>query len=252
MPPAKKSYRKKRVAPKKRVPMKKRPSKKGNAPEYASLSCRRTLVASLGNQTYSYDNINLADYTRAVQVAQAYQRYRITNIAVTWKPSYDTYSSATPQQKPSLYYMIDKSSSIPDNVTLEGLKQAGAKPRAFDEKPITVSWAPSVLQDNLGVLGGALASGYKVSPLLSTNANPTAPGAWNASTIAHGGIKWYMDCPGLVQTIQLEIEVQFQFFKPMFPSLGTGPALGLAYAVLDASPDGVEGGTDGITIPLHS
>jgi len=252
MPPAKKSYRKKRVAPKKRVPMKKRSSKKGNAPEYASLSCKRTLALATGNQIYSYDNVNLADFSRAVQVAEAYQRYKITNIAVTWKPVYDTYSSTTLQQKPSLYYMIDKSSSLPDNVTLEGLKQAGAKPRAFDEKPITVSWAPSVLQDNLGAAGGSLASGYRVSPILSTNANPTAPGAWNASTIAHGGIKWYMETPGVVQSFNMEIEVQFQFFKPMFPSLGTGPALGLTYAILDASPDGVEGGTDGITIPLHS
>jgi len=248
--PAKKMYRK-RAAKKPRV-VRRRKISNSNVPEYASMSCVRTLTPGATGTTYSFDSVALVDFTRAVQVAQAYQRYRVANIKVTWKPVYDTFSSATSTQKTFLYAMIDKTSSIPDNVTLEGLKQAGARPRALDEKAISISWKPSVLSDNLSSGGGAVASGYKTSPILSTNANPTAPGVWTPSRIAHGGLKWYIEAPGGALSINMEIEVQFQFYKPMFPSLSESPARGLTYAVLDASPDGVEGGTDGITIPLVS
>jgi len=243
--------------PPRRMNRRRRPAKKtarrskvANVRDVASCSVVRTLVPGVGNQVFSFDNVNLADYDRAVQIAKAYQRYKITGIKVTWKPAFDTYSSATPQQKPMLYFIIDKSSSLPDNVTLAGLKSAGARPRALDEKPLMVSWKPAILSDNLAAAGGAIASGYKVSPILSTNANPTAPGVWTPSTIAHGGLKWYVECPGALQNFNMEMEVQFEFFKPMFPTLSASPARGIEYAVLDASPDGVEGGTDGITIPL--
>lgn len=222
----------------------------GNVKDMASLSCRRTLAPGVGNQMYSFDEITLASFDRAVQVAEAYQRYRITGVTVTWKPSFDTYSTATAQQKPNLYALVDKSSSLPDNVTLESLKEAGARPRALDEKPISVTWKPSVLQDNLVAGGGAIASGYRLSPILSTNDRPTGSGSWTPSRIAHGGLKWYLETPGAVQNVEMEIEVQFQFFKPMFTALSATPAMGISYSVLDASPDGVVGGTDGITIPI--
>lgn len=216
-----------------------------NVKDAASLSVVRTLVPSLGNQMYSFDSFNMADYARAAGVAQYYQRYRIRNIKVTWKPVFDSYVSGGVYQKPNLYFIVDKTGSLPDTVTLEALKQSGARPRAFDEKPISVNWAPSVLMDNLGASGGAVASGFKISPLLSTNSNPTTA-TWAPSTVAHGGIKWYMETPGTVQTIQLEVELQFEFFRPMSTSLSTSPARGIEYARPDSSPDGVEGGSDGI------
>lgn len=36
-------------------------------------------------------NTQLVDYPRAVQVAQAYQHYRIKKIKITWKPLYDAF-----------------------------------------------------------------------------------------------------------------------------------------------------------------
>ena len=35
--------------------------------------------------------------------------------------------------------MIDKAGAIPTNITLEGLKQMGAKPQALDEKPVPMA-----------------------------------------------------------------------------------------------------------------
>lgn len=223
-----------------------------NVPDKASLSCVRTVANGLTNVMFTYDNISLQDFPRAVQVAQAYQRYRITSIRVTWKPAYDTYQEGVGVfQKPNLYYVVDRSGAIPDNITLEALKAAGARPKSFDEKPISVQWRPGALGGELNLAGAQSAAGYRISPLLSTNANATNPGAWVASTVAHQGLKWYMEQQGGNSTVYVEVEVQFEFFKPIWPALAQAPARTLQYAVPDASPDGIEGGTDGITIPLE-
>lgn len=245
--PAKKMHRKRKVA-KKSVP--KRRSTTRNVSEFASCSVTRSLEVVNNNTMYAFDGFILADFQRAVAIAENYQRYRITGVKVTWKPTFDTYSPATANQKPNLYYMIDKSGSIPDNVTLEGLKQCGARPRALDEKPLSVVFKPSVLGESRANAGIPQASNYIISPWLSTHDNPTAPGVWNPSRISHQGLKWYIEQVGAPQQFYVEVELQFQFMKPLFPTLAAVPARGLQYAVLDASPDGVEGGTDGITISL--
>lgn len=202
---------------------------------------------------FSYDNFQLADFPRAVQVAQAYQRFRIAGIRVTWKPAYDTYQEGVGVfQKPNLYYMVDRSGAIPDGVTLEALKQAGARPKAFDEKPISILFKLGVLGGELNLAGAQSAAGYKVSPLLSTNANATLANPWAPSTVAHQGLKWFMEQPGGNSTVYVEVEINFEFYKPIWQSLSSTPAQTLQFATLDASPDGIEGGADGITIPLSS
>lgn len=226
---------------------------KTDVADFAGCSVTRSLVPGRMNAAFAFDSFSLQDYQRAAGIAQYYQHYRITGITVTWKPAYDTYSQATILQKPNLYYMIDKAGAIPDNFTLEGLKQMGSKPHAFDEKPLRATWRPSVLQEDLNLAGAASATQYKVSPWLSTNANATNPGLWAPSTVAHQGLKWYIEeASGSATAVQMEVQIQFQFKKPLMPSLAAVPALSLAYATIDASPDGVEGGSDGITIPLAS
>jgi len=228
------------------------PTKMMSQPEKASCSVTRTLTKAVTNQMYVYNSFNLSDYDRAVAIAKNYQRFRITGIKLTFKPEYDTYSAVASggATKPYLYYMIDKSGSIPDNVTLEGLKQAGAKPHRFDEAPLTVMWRPSVLQETSGAGFLAQGSGYKVSPMLATSGNTASVGAWNPSTINHLGIKWYMETAGSSLDVYIEAEVQFEFYKANFPVLSSSAPKTLEYAKPDASPDGVEGGKDGITIPL--
>jgi len=227
---------------------------KTNVSDFAGCSVKRTLALGNANQMYSFDTFNLQDYDRAVQIAQGYQHFRMTGIKLTLKPTFDTYTATqgAGTWKPNLYYMIDKSGSIPDNVTLEALKQMGAKAHAFDEKPRTISWRPSVLTQDQSLGGGTASTQYKVSPWLNTNRNATNPGPWVPNDTNHLGIKWYVE-QGAPQGYQfsVEVEVQFQFKKPLFVQLASAqPALGLVYAKLDSSPDGVEGGTDGITIPL--
>jgi len=220
-----------------------------NVVDKASCSVVRTLAPGVTNTIYSFDNFQLKDFDRAVQISQGYQLYKMTGIKVTWKPEYDSFvpgAITNGATKPYLYHMVDKSGSIPDNVTLEALKQAGARPRAFDEKPLSVTFKPAVLNAVLNTVAGTTYGGYRVSPLLSTNQNATTAGAFQPSAIAHQGLKWYVDTAGQSLNIIMEVEVQFQFFKPLWSSLQSRPALGLTFATLNDSPDGVVGGNDGI------
>lgn len=225
-----------------------------DVPDLASLSVKRTLTPVGGgnfvsNQMYDMRNTDLASYARAVQVAQAYQHYRIKKISLTIKLAYDTYQQANALpgggSRPNLYYMIDKSGSIPNNITLEALKQMGAKPFQADEKPFVISWRPSVLTGDAQAPGVLASAQYKISPWLSTSANPLA-NPWAASTIDHLGVYWYMDqvFGGGVQ-YTAEVEVQFQFKKPLaIVTAGSQLSQSVAVAVLDDSPDGIVGGGD--------
>jgi len=252
--PAKKIYRKRRATKK---PMKKR-AKRTNVPDKASLSETRTIVApgtnNLINTLYSLMNTSLDQFTRAPLVAQGYQHYRIKNISLKFKPPFDSYvsTSTSGYAKPYLYHMIDKSGAIPTNITLEGLKQMGARPRALDEKPLYISWSPSVLQDTYT---GAIApvsqgSAYKISPWLNTS-NLTVGTPWNPSTVDHLGVYWFLEAPligaGLPFVYEIDVEVQFEFKKPLITrSTSSVHAVAVELARENDSPDGIVGGPDGV------
>jgi len=248
--PAKKTYPKKKRAVARR-PARKYKKRSSNVAEYASLSCVRSLADANTNTMYNRSDFQLADFPRAVAVARAYQHFRIKHVKLTMKPQYDTYNAGLAGlSKPQLYYMIDKSASIPTGTTLEGLKNMGCRPRVFDEKAISISWSPAVLQSTQSLVGD-VASSYKVSPWLSTNAAPDSA-VWNPSQIQHNGIFWYMwtqTAPLVAYSV--EVELQFEFKKPLLDRPTTSIlATRLPYAVMDASPDGIEGGSDGLTIPI--
>lgn len=198
-------------------------------------------------------NTQLADFPRAETVGSQYQHFRIKKITVTWKPTFDNYlAAAGAVTKPNLYYMIDKSGAIPTNVTLEGLKAMGAKPRQLDEKNMSVSWKPSVLEAVMyapGAVAAVQASRYKISPWLSTQAGTEVPGAFVPSGIDHLGIYWYMDqlANPVGAQYTVEVEVQFQFKKPLAPYVTGAPeALKAIAAPHNSSPDGIVGGGDGV------
>lgn len=231
---------------------------KSGISEYASLSVKRTLNGNgpgnlfQDNTLYSLMNTQLADFPRAVQVAAAYQFFKIKRISVTFKPSYDTYASAPGAvTKPRLYWMLDKAGAIPTNINLEGLKNMGARPFEIDEKPRVVSWAPSVLEAAMDVAPATIAAKYRISPWLATNNSPLTPGAFIPSIVDHLGLYWYMDQLNNPQgqLYQVEVEVQFQFKKPLWTTTSTVNAYKVTYAVLNNSPDGIVGGGDGDLVP---
>lgn len=165
---------------------------------------------------YRYVNFNLAQFARAASVAQSYQHYRIKSIKLTFKCAADTFTGSD-NAKPYLYYLIDKSGSLPvTGVGLDTLKQSGCIPHVFDEKEKVVMWRPSVLEATLNAGGSVTGSKYRVSPWLSTNAVPTAS-TWTPSTIPHLGIVFTSDQVGTSPTVfTVDMEVQFQFKKPIW------------------------------------
>lgn len=245
--------RKKKVASKPRRRPAVRRGRRGfkparNVPDLASLSVTTTLIPGGGNPNflsgamYSLMNTQLSDHARAVQVSKAYQHYRIKKITLRLKPTVDTFQQGGPS-KMYLYYMIDKSGSLPSNPTLELLKQMGAKAYVFDEKQKVISWRPSVLADT-ATNPGALVSTpnkYMISPWLSTNANVISPGLFQPSTVDHLGVYWFVDQafqPGY--GYQAEVTIEFQFKKPVWETLPSAPhAIGAKTATPDDSPDGV-------------
>lgn len=224
-----------------------------DVPDMASLSVKRSLSDGprqfAGNALYSLMNTQLVDFPRAVQVAAAYQHFRIKKVTLTFKPSFDTFTNGS-TSKPNLYYMIDKSGAIPSNTSLEGLKQMGAKPKQLDEKNLTVSWRPSVLESVMyanGGSGSASSSKYTISPWLTTTAGVVVPGAFSPNGTDHLGIYWYLD--QLVASgyqYSIECEVQFQFKKPLINNPTAVAAIPATLAVMNDSPDGIVGGGDGL------
>lgn len=209
-----------------------------NVPDYAGLSVTQWInQVTQANQMYNINNISLSQFPRAVQVAQAYQHYRIKKVMLEFKPAFDTFApvAAAPGanlQVPYLIYMINKSGSIPNNVDSTALGQMGAKPIRFDDKTIKVAWRPSVLTQTYGQANAQ--SQYRISPWLSTNANALNPGAWVASDIDHLGIFFKVDRPGVLPagyneyTYEVRITVEFQFKKPLAePSANTPESVSL-------------------------
>jgi len=237
-----------------------RKNRNSNVKDLATVSVKHTLTSGapgggfLPNTLYSQMNTQLADFVRATTVANAYQHYKIKRIAITFKPTFDTYAptGGTNIGKPNLYYMIDKSGSIPVNISLEGLKQMGARPRQLDEKNLVVSWAPSVLDVAMTAGGAAPTSNpakYRISPWLSCNENIVAPGVFTASRVDHLGLYWYVDQanPGTTPPVYTcEIEAQFVFKKPLTVVSSSFQAIPAQKAVLNDSPDGIVGGNDGV------
>lgn len=247
-------------APKQKVPRRRNYKKRSsNVSEHATCSVKMSLTDAQGqpfvvNRMYDVHNVALSQYDRAVQVAKAYQFFRIKKIALTYKIGYDTYQAvAGGPTRPQHYYMLDKSQSIPINVTLEGLKQMGARPTACDEKPIVRSWSPAVLTEEQTLLGPTPAQ-YKISPWLNTNQNNL--GVFAPSLVQHNGIYWYvqMDAVGGVQyQYTVEMEVQFEFKKPLWTqAVSSIPSLGVKPALLNDSPDGIVGGADEQSPSIYS
>lgn len=238
---AKKPTKQKRAPAKKGA--KRRAPRRGrrtNVSDYASLSSKLTITPIGGgnyatNILYSQMSTMLADHPRAIAVARGYQHYRIKSVKITYKFPYDTFQQAVGgAAKPNFYYMLDKSGSLPVGINLESLKAMGARPRQVDEKPITITWSPSVLGVD-ETFAGPLPARYTISPWLSTD----------VQNVSHLGVYWYVDQMfGGGTQYQAEIECQFEFKKPLWGSAGSAPAIASVPAVLDNSNDGIVGGGD--------
>lgn len=189
-----------------------------NVADFASLSENGITQTCATNVMFQKNDFTLAGSPRASGVATAYQHYRIKKITMKFRANYDTYTPGG-TTVPHLYYMLNKSGSIPANTTIAALKSMGAKPIRLDDKTITISWRPSVLNKTFDATapggGTEVNSQYRTSPWLSTNNNAGQPGVFNPSGVDHLGIYFYAENIGAQNNYTVETVIEYQFKKPL-------------------------------------
>lgn len=229
---SKKLGRRRRRAVKKRSP---RGSSGGLVKgEVAQVTTTLAAYNVLPNTPYCMRAFSLTNSNRAIQVAQAYQYYRIRRVTAKFKPVFDTFgatSATSGAAVPHLYFMLDKEATFPLTSTIQTFKSAGAKPVRLDDKTITRSFAPYVMTDT--ITGGASgtstplqtgAGSARRSPWLTTNANAynqLNTILWNASSVDHLGFVFGVDQPSLPSganptVAQMEITIEYEFKKPLW------------------------------------
>lgn len=218
-PMKKKTARRPRRRVARRAPMRRYRAPLANS-EFASMKETHSFAIVPANSAYfDYQN-SLARYQRASQIGHNYREFRITKLEYQFIPLVDTftqtdYATGT-SQVPQLYWMIDKTGNFADFNTAEDLQQAGAKPRRLDDKTVTISFKPAVL-DYVYDKNNSTNSWARpiTSPWLSCDKfNDTGTGTVYApSSIDHLGLAWIVDAPPAVK-YNIKVTAHFQFRKP--------------------------------------
>lgn len=175
---------------------------------------------------YAFANFSLqAASIRVLSVGQAYQFYRIKKITWQVRPAFDTFAATGTTTVPHLYWRNDKDRSFNSSTTLQTLKASGCKPIRLDDKVITKSFIPSVLQSvaeqptTLGSAPSLTLGSSKLSPWLPTNMNAyTSTSPWVPSSIDHLGLLLCIDQDGGVGSnpcAYVSFTVDFEFKKPL-------------------------------------
>lgn len=169
-------------------------------------------VAMTAGTTYNIYH-QLTDLVRALTLAKSFQYYRITSIKYRFKPLYDTFSTAYPSQVPQLYYVYDRSNTLP-NLSIPQFEQVGVKPIRFDDKIIVKTLRPAVI----GEADGDLPAQYRISPWLPCNTDQA--GGFTPSDINHYGsvacISKMYATDGTIYDTDVTITVQFK--APLVPA----------------------------------
>lgn len=202
------------------------PRKAFNQPEWAS--CTEVLRGQVltTNTMYGPSINQLSQYKRAIQIGGGYQEYRITGVTYKFTPRFDTFIANTDIAQalsvPYMYHMVDRAGVVKPGASLAQLQAMGATPKRFDDKTVVVKYKPGVLNSVESSLPGAVNyTRPMISPWLATMNDPTSP-LYNPSTVQHRGLWFILDAKGLpgdgAYEYDVDIEVNFQFRKPLFPS----------------------------------
>lgn len=192
-------------------------------PEKASLTATRQFTLLSTNQAYRMYDVELSHYLRAIDVAKAYQLYRIKNCKLVLSPLADTFAAGGGTSVPYAYFQIDRTRDLSNVRTAIELKRLGCKPRRVDDNIITFEWKPSVLnltQDSS--IGPGIFNQYKMSPWLRTRKEDANLGLWNPDTTDHQGVVFFVENSGGAEiNYKMELVVEFEFKKPSTPAVLT-------------------------------
>jgi len=201
----------------------------GNQPEWATMSETKEFLPATGlsiGTIYNFSDVQLAQFTRAATVAEGYQEFRITKLTYVIQPLLDTFSSAGATQVPYLYWVINRTGQNYAGLNKAWFLANGAKPVRFDDKNITISYAPSVILDATEAAApgvGNQANLAKRKQWLSCNKEAFTGNPYAPSQTSHCGHFQYILSEGSAQemTYRMTVTAEFQFRKPAAPNLGS-------------------------------
>lgn len=201
--------------------------------EFASL--KETYEFSTLSSTVAYRDmtLSLARFARASAVASGYQEYRITKVEYRWKPLLDTFAPGG-NPVPYMYILIDRTGANSDITSENQFIAAGCKVIRLDDKIITRSYKPAVLNYAYDAIQGTNAYAKPIiSPWLATNANNTSiSSGWAPSSTDHLGLEWFVSAaPNTFYKV--ELTAHFQFRKPSVAKTAPSDPLAVSVEAVD-------------------
>jgi len=182
----------------------------------------------LANTVYNIRDIAIDQFTRASTVAEAYSQYMITGCTLKFYPLADTFTPTAGISAPRLYWMLDKSGAIPNNITILEMKNMGCKPLRMDENTVTVKWRPYTLGAQASAVNGATANGGAFpAGWLSTNGTAGVAGSpFVVSSVDHFGCYFTMEQDlGAAQGFRVDLVIDVVYRKPLYVPQSQGGAL---------------------------
>lgn len=170
--------------------------------------------------------VSLDMFSRATDMADNFQEYRIAKLVYKYTPLFDTYlnTTVTPSSVPYLYTKRHVTPA-PATFNLDYLKALGAKPRRLDDKTLNQSYTPNVVQfvntsTYTQTTPPSVLSGLKpiFKPWLTTYQNnplvPAAPAFMDKTE--HFGHAFWLDqgFSDALNICELEVTAYFEFRKP--------------------------------------
>lgn len=166
---------------------------------------------------------------RATALAKLFGEYRIKKIIFTYRPLFDTYSSSlpgagnAPNSVPTLYWRMNRYGDTPAAFTAAYMRAMGATPIRLDDKQVTFSYSPNIIQSQQNVAGATTAT-IKIAPWLSTD-DLVQDNNFNLSTAEHYGHTFFVEGGG-AGTAQgavavLDIKVIYEFRNPRLTAVPT-------------------------------
>lgn len=193
----------------------------GGVPERASCSITQTFALGQTNQVYNNYNLQLSGAARAITIAEGYQLYRIKRVTYKFSPLADTFQAGGGTTVPYLYFMIDRTRNLQAVNTPQQLRQLGCVPKRLDDKIVSWTFRPSVLNftyDSVPPVGQVATqpNQYKISPWLNCRDMENVA-VWNPDSTDHLGCVWVVEnSGGALINYKMERIVEYEFMKPSY------------------------------------
>lgn len=172
---------------------------------------------------------------RARQLAALFGEYRIRKITYTFRPWFDTFTpgiatgGSNAVVVPTLYWRLNRYGDMPAAFNGDYMRAMGAKAIRLDDKVVSYSYAPNIIQAQQNVAGSSTAT-IKVSPWLSTD-DLVNDQAFTLSTAEHFGHTLFIEAAangsGNGGAAYMDVKVVYEFRNPRL-NASSSPALDMS------------------------